>query len=305
MNIEMRFFDNFEEQKIEKIQKNKQKFSPANESLFKEHMPSILESWGRYLEDYAKKTGTIFNNTQELPWLKFDEQTWVSSLGIAIARNYTDAILVAELPVRKRSSQTEPQAETQTEPRRGKSTDLGNADMWCCLNPTKEKGRFSFYLEAKCSSWARRQLVEHKENRKESKNQIEHPLKICNLNEVHNQIADENNKDNLLRRVFRDYQKSAGKQGAQSRNYTTTSPHQEEDEREHDHVFLTMIIKPVLWETTWEEKVEFKHLFEDKVSVDTKNKRNFYNFPSAGMIMRDQNGYGFIALILMLGETKK
>jgi len=299
MSIMMRFFDNFEKQETQKTQetqKNKQKFSLANEELFKEHMPKILESWGAYLKAYADKSKTIFSTKEpELPWLKFDEPTWVSSLAIAIAKNHMDAILVEELPVRKRSS-------------------LGNADMWCCLNPTEENNRFSFYLEAKSSSWARRQLFKHRNN----PNEIE-LLRIRQLKEVHNQIANDEKKDTLLSRVFRDYQKSAGKLGTQ-RNYTTTSPHKKESGREHDHVFLTMIIKPVLWDeeclwdTEQENKVKFSALFEKEIRPHIKRNesgnikpstRNFYNYPSAGIIMRDKKGFGFIALVLMLGEAKQ
>lgn len=292
MNIEIRLFDNF------KGQKTKDKFTPTNERLFKDHMPRILESWGIYLKDYAEKSKNIFP-APEFPWLKFDEPAWVSSLAIAIARNYADAILVEELPVRKCSSQ------------KGKPTDIGNADMWCCLNPSlEENSRFSFYLEAKFSSWARRQLVKHREYPK-SINQIEQ-LRIMKLDEVHNQIANDEKKDNLFSKIFRDYQKSAGK-SCNLKYYTTTSPHQKEKGRKHDHVFLTMIIKPVLWGTKWEEQVEFSDLFGEKVRAYIKknesenhkpSSRNFYNFPSAGIIMRDKDGYGFIALILMLGETK-
>lgn len=300
MDIETRFFDNFNGQKT------REKFSHENERLFKKRMPEILKSWADYLRVYAEKSEAIFGGS-EFPWLKFDEPTWVSSLSIAIAKNYPDAILVEELPVKKQSGQD------------GKSTDYGNADVWCCLNPSSEKDRFCFYLEAKFSPGSRRVLAKH-QNDKSSNN-----VRRISLSEVHNEIAS-NNKHSLFSRMFRDYQKSAGKKNTTG-YCTTTSPHKKESNRSHPHVFMTLLIRPLAWDDKpWTNdhdekrprKIAFSDIFKDKfiyvhykqnvLGNSTQNtkptRKNIYNLPCAGIIMRGKDGYGFIALALMLGEAK-
>lgn len=294
MNIEIRLFDNFKEQKTE----TEGKFTPKNEKLFKDHMPKILKSWGAYLRTYADKSEAMFG-APEYPWKKFDEPTWVSSLTVAIARKYRKAILVEELPVIKRSSR-----EGELINQKGKKTDFGNADLWCCLDHDvgAKENIFSFYLEAKFASFSRRQITGAIENHK--------PIKLENIQK---QIASNTTQDSILSRVFRDYQKSAGKQATQ-RNFTTTSPHKNEKNRKHAHVFLTLLIKPVFWDKSeeWKKQINFSDIFANgkvrvqhkKSTSDTIPQRNLYKFPSTGIIMRDKDGYGFIALILMLGETK-
>ena len=262
-------------------------------------MPEILKAWSKYLMVYADKSSTLFGTlaapAPEEPWIKFDEPTWVSSLAVAIARKYKDAILVEELPVTKGSSLVE-----ESTGSKGKSTDFGNADLWCCLNPTDKNDRFSFYLEAKFSPGARRKLAKHQ------KAQNDESLKRVNLNEVHNQIAKSSSTRSLLSRVFQDYQKSAGKKDTKS-NFTLTSPHK--NERRHAHVFLALLIKPVRWDDEqWPKPVNFSDMFPDRMVnvsyTQHSTQKNIYNFPSTGIILREkENGYGFIALVVMLGEA--
>lgn len=281
MNIEVRIFNNFDESE----KRNKDRF-PKNKCMFKEYIPGILESWGNYLKIYVEQSRRIFTSP-EYPWWEFHEPTWVSSLAIAIAKKYPDALLIEELPVTKKGVKTD-STEKSSDDKKGKKSDSGNVDMWCCLNPsTEENCRFSFYLEAKFGSWARLNPI---------------PT-IDELSKVRDQLADNKKENNLLNRLFKDYQKSAGKSNGNG-YYTTTSPHQKEKGRKHNHVFLGMLIKRIDWNMDWPERVEFSELFGDKRIKVQGNDRNFYNFPCAGILMKDEKGDGFVSLIMMLGETK-
>jgi hypothetical protein len=93
----------------------------------------LCHAWANYLSDYANRTGKMFGVT-ELPW-ECTERPLVSSLTVAVARNWPDSLAVEECAV----------------PRITRS-GRGRCDLWASIpDPSYSGGGFNFYLEAKRS----------------------------------------------------------------------------------------------------------------------------------------------------------
>ncbi len=275
IEFEYKNFNNEAEFQLAWKEQEGKRYSVDNAKLFFESIPEILAAWQEYLLRYCDKSRELFGK-YEFPWERFDEPTWVSSLAVAIAKKYPDAMVIEELPVTKGKNESQ----------------KGNADLWCSL-----ENRLNFYLEAKTSPWAKNHLK---------------GAKPYSFQSIGAKLTSE--KNSLISRAFRDYQKSAGK------NYISSkSPHSDEAGRNHPHLFLSLVIRPV----SWDEKDEwgaisfttiFKEkdiqIFPDKSDVDKNRTRNLHRIPMAGFILREKNIlrkdkkiFGCIALVMMMGES--
>lgn len=272
MRFESKIFNNRELNKTKKF--------PASRDLFYDKSEEIFNHWTKYLQAYAGQTRAIFQTDKpELPWFKFDEEAWVSSIAIAIAKKSPNALLIEELPVSKKAGSSN-----------------GNADLWCSLDATNKEKSFSFYLEAKISSKKKRMLSKG-------------TLKESSLEEA-GAILTASNKNSLLSVSIRDYLKSAG-----GTNISPRSPHALEKNRKHKHTFLVLVLLPMQWnQEKWPKKVSFRAIFNKKIAQFTSQKnpaetskvisRSLHNIPITGMVMRESDkSTGFIALMMMLGAS--
>ena len=276
MKFENRIFNN-----AGLIEQPQNKYAESNVDKFFANMTIVLNGWEKYLRSYTEKTADLFASKPEFPWAKFDEPTWVSSLALAIARTNPEAILVEELPANKGKN----------------TTGKGNVDLWCHLGA---ETNFSFYLEAKASPWARNIV---------KKKTLDSGYSLEKLGK---EMASAD-KHGLFSQAFRDDQKSLGEERPIN---STESPHHAEADRMHPHVFLTLIIRPMCWDnSSWPtEEGLFKELFKpEPINIHLGKsvvKTSLYNIPIAGIVMRAKtnstnsaNSTGFIALVMMLGES--
>ncbi|MEQ1532592.1 MAG: hypothetical protein HOO97_01665 [Sideroxydans sp.] len=266
------------------------RFSELDRKIFFDKSKEIMEAWAEYIHDYSNQTEKIFGSA-EFPWSKFDEQTWVSSLAVAIAKKFPNALVVAEMPVIKSVNSTKLERSN------------GNADMWCCLDSAKLDDSFNFYLEAKVSSKNKRNIDTLDKTSWDKSGEL-----ITETKDV--------SGDSHFSRVIRDYLKSTG-----TEIITSRSPHANEEGRVHKHAYLALILLPVRWAEEWPAgDVDFKSVFP-KPRVDVlaskgrdgeENRRNIsrsiYNIPATCMLMRkseinNENKTGFIALMMMLGGS--
>lgn len=242
---------------------------------------NVIQAWMATLENHCEETEFMFGKA-ETPW---DRQKHGS--GKREERG-SERTLISTLVTA--IARYDPQALIIEELPIPKGISDGRSDLWCSF-PRK----YSFYLEAKMTN--------------SSRDTLEKLIKI---------FFKDKNKNSMMSRTFRDFQKSHGKLDDDSRRIVATTPYSSIARRQHPHDVVALTVGTFRTsELTFDVDAlacEVEENFKSNQTIHIhKNigslNRNLSRLPTTGIVAKfcgkDGGENGLIAAFSLMGTYQK